>query len=312
MPSGALLWEELPIGAFLKISGQHPGVVKCGLLQNIRSAPGCQIGECPLSPMSLGSGRVWVVSHVLLVGLQHAAALLPTLAAFSIQPFSRRFVLGVSPLVFTKTKSTQSHKHAGMLGGPARTAQAQGSGGGSPRDTTDCYGGAYPFPDLKFCRGADPMFSAAPCELQRLLLVQASRTIVAHSDNMLHLESVQSDASSGIRGTYLCSPDLTTDLDFGEWFAHLGLRSLVVHTPRVLQLHHPGMSPTIRMDLVIDPEAVVRHFFHHRHDAMSWLLSQHACSAGDEAVEAHSVPATGPRVREQVPQGLPEDANPTP
>ena len=53
-----------------------------------------------------------------------------------------------------------------MLGGPARTAQAQGSGRGGPEHETACYGGAYPFPDLKFRRGADPVFSAAPRELQ--------------------------------------------------------------------------------------------------------------------------------------------------
>ena len=95
-----------------------------------------------------------------------------------------------------------------MLGGPARTAQAQGSGRGGPEHETACYGGAYPFPDLKFRRGADPVFSAAPRELQQHLLVQASRTIVAHADNMLLLETVQiqSDASSAHRGTYLCSP----------------------------------------------------------------------------------------------------------
>ena len=112
--------------------------------------------------------------------------------------------------VHNKTKSTQSHStiDVGMLGGPARTAQAQGSGRGGPEHETACYGGAYPFPDLKFRRGADPVFSAAPRELQRHLLVQASRTIVAHADNMLLLETVQiqSDASSAHRGTYLCSP----------------------------------------------------------------------------------------------------------
>ena len=72
-----------------------------------------------------------------------------------------------------------------MLGGPARTAQAQGSGRWSPEHVTACYGSAYPFPDLKFRRGANPMFSAeAPCELQRLLLVQVSRAIVAHAESM--------------------------------------------------------------------------------------------------------------------------------
>ena len=206
-----------------------------------------------------------------------------------------------------------------MLCGPARTAQAQGSGRGSPEHETACYGGAYPFPDLKFRRGADPVFSAAPRELQRHLLVQASRTIVAHADNMLLLETVQiqSDASSAHRGTYLCSPVLTTQLDFGEWFANLGLRSLVVQTPAGLQLQPHGMSPTIRMDLLIDPEAAVRHYFHHRHNAMSELLAQHhatsACSAEGEAVEAHSLLATGgPPIRQQVRQGLPEDADPKP
>ena len=50
---------------------------------------------------------------------------------------------------------------------------------------------------------------------------------------------------------------------------------------------------------------------------MSELLAQHhatsACSAEGEAVEAHSLLATGgPPIRQQVRQGLPEDADPTP
>ena len=79
--------------------------------------------------------------------------------------------------------STPGNHHTAGLPAlfPSRTAQESDSSSIQEHaHATDGYGGAYPGP--KFLVGADPLYlNAAPCELKKLLLVQASHRHLAYN-----------------------------------------------------------------------------------------------------------------------------------
>ena len=144
-------------GPLICLFGPPPRLGGVGLPRYIRSAPGCsQKWAPPVYQVStrVPDRRMSFITDV--TGLWTCLGSVPRpprrpSACSSSTSHIRRFLNSAifapfrSGRVFTTKQKARNHMHstiARMLGGPARTAQAQGSGRGSPEHETACYGGA--------------------------------------------------------------------------------------------------------------------------------------------------------------------------